>query len=111
MVNETKVVGKFRDVESAKQLLMVYPDKSSHGNDHANRFVAEVAPNGTLNRDPNWVGGQNQGLGMETGFNKCWYSWNDINALMDLCEVYLQGGNKMVLKVHYGSLIIDIFKK
>ena len=86
VVNETKVVGKFRDIEAAKELLMEYPDKSSHGADHANRFVAEVAANGTLNRDPTWVGGQNQGLGMEAGFNKWWYSWNAINNLMEVSK-------------------------
>ena len=62
--------------------------------DDTNRLVAEVHPLTGLKRDPEVVGGQNQGLGMKEGFNKRWQNRNDINELMNFAQTYLDDRGK-----------------
>ena len=62
------------------------------------RLVAELHPLTGLKRDPNVVGGQNQALGMKRDFNKFWENRNDINALMDKAQTYLDERGKKCIK-------------
>ena len=81
MVRDSGVVGAYDDLEEAKQVLL--------GINSGNRLVAEVDSNGNLLRDPHIVDGQNQGMGMQAGFNKYWCGWSCINRLMDMCDIFL----------------------
>ena len=81
MVRDSGVVGIYNDLEEAKQVLL--------GINSGNRLVAEVDSNGNLLRDPHIVDGQNQGMGMQAGFNKYWCGWSCINRLMDMCDIFL----------------------
>ena len=81
VVRDSGVVGTYNDLEDAKQALMSI--------NSGNRLIAEVDSNGNLLRDPHIVGGQNQGKGMQAGFNKYWCGWDCINRLMDMCDIFL----------------------
>ena len=84
MVSDSGVIGAYNDLQEAKQVL--------NGINTGNRFIAEVNSDGNLNRDPHFVGGQNQGAGTSAGFNKHWCDWPCINRLMDICEIFMKNG-------------------
>ena len=84
VVRDSGVVGTYNDLEEAKQALNAI--------NTGNRFIAEVNADGSLDRDPHLVGGQNQGAGISAGFNKHWCDWPCINRLMDICEMFIKNG-------------------
>ena len=86
VVNENGVIGRYTDIEEAKQELK--------SNDGRLRLIAEVNTRGELNRDPHVVGGQNQASGMKSGFDKHWRDRNDIDMLMENCFLYLHPTGK-----------------
>ena len=76
------MVGGYFELEKAKQSLKDI--------DSGSRLIAEVDGYGKLIRDPHIVGGQNQGLGTATGFNKDWEGFQVIDKLMDMSQAYLE---------------------
>ena len=77
MVAGNSVVGSFRDLEEAKQVLA----QLSQGS----RLVAEMR-NWKVLEDPHQIAGQNQNP--ENGFNKHWTGWDDINRMIALVKNY-----------------------
>jgi hypothetical protein len=76
VVAASQVVFDSKDLEECKKYLM---DNYTHKS--PSRMIAEVDTNGDIDADPHTVGGQNQGGGLKTGFNKWWRDWNDIKVM------------------------------
>ena len=96
-VTDDDVSGPYKGLdglEEAKKLLKYIPE----GDEPPIRLVAELHPLTGLKRDPNVVGGQNQALGMKRDFNRWWKNRNDINALMDKAQTYLDKRGKKYKK-------------
>lgn len=79
-----KVIGEFEDIEDAKEALKKFPP----GTRRPSRLVLEVV-DGIIQKDPHTVGGQNQGLGVEAGFNKFWWDWHDIKKMIVIAQKYV----------------------
>ena len=77
MVAGNSVVGSFRDLEEAKQVLA----QLSQGS----RLVAEMR-NWKVLEDPHQIAGQGQNP--TNGFNKYWTGWDDINRMIALVKNY-----------------------
>ena len=91
VVSDAGVKGMYDFLEEAKQIL------SGITNDRkTNRLIAEVDINKKLNKDPHIISGKQQLPA--NGFNKHWQNWDSINALMVICQKYLDStGNTRTL--------------
>ena len=81
--------------------------------DDMNRLVAEIHPLTGLKHDPEVVGGQNQGLGLDSGFNKKWGNRNDINELMSFAQTYLddRGKNYRKFRDEFNFELPELYEK
>ena len=77
MVAGDSVVGGFRDLNQAKEVLSQVGQGS--------RLIAEVR-NWQVVSDPHQIAGQSQTP--ENGFNKHWSGWDDINRMIDAAGDY-----------------------
>ena len=73
------VKGAYKVLEDAKAALNVI--------NSGYRLIAEVDGQGNLNRDPSIINGYNQVP--DNGFNRNWYSGDDIKYMMDICQTFL----------------------
>ena len=89
VVGDEGVVGRYVDIELAKEKLKSTKEGA--------RLIAEVDSANIIQRDPHWVGGQQQT--QSQGFNKFWRDWNDIKRLLDIAQKYLD--NKPTGNEHY----------
>lgn len=69
----------------AKNILHKYP----RGNRPPSRAIFEVI-NGVIVQDPHRVGGENQGLALNAGFNRYWTGWDDINRMYAILKQHIQ---------------------
>jgi len=81
-----RVVGKFTVLEYAKKFLMENYEANAS---RPQRLIAEVS-DGKVGTDPHTVGGQNQGGGLKTGFNKYWHSWGPIHKMIGIAQNYVK---------------------
>ena len=86
IVADGKVVHHSADLEDNKNYLNT---KYGKGVNSPSRMIVDVS-NGTVSEDPHTVGGQNQGGGVNAGFNKWWWNWNDIHAMTAVAKNYLK---------------------
>ena len=95
VVHENGVLGRYIDLERAKERLKTVAN--------GKRLIAELDCNGRmdlcringLNRNPHIIG--NQAQETSQGFSSNWDNQNDINLLMDICQVYLDFAGKMLV--------------
>lgn len=86
------VVHHSADIEDNKKYLMT---KYGSGASRPSRMIAEVS-GGKVAEDPHTVGGQNQGGGVNAGFNKWWLNWNDIHKMTAVAKQYLAQNKNIV---------------
>jgi hypothetical protein len=86
VVVNKKVVHHSGDLEDCKKYLMT---KFGKGANRPSRMICEVT-NGKVVEDPHTVGGQNQGAGVNAGFNKWWMGWGEIHAMQAVARAYLR---------------------
>lgn len=79
-----KVIGRYFDLEDAKAKLMKYPPSAPT----PSRMIAEVI-DGVVNPDPHTVGGENQGSGINAGFNKRWTGRSDIHRMTRVAQKFV----------------------
>lgn len=48
-----------------------------------------MAHYGKVLDDPHSIAGQNQGAGMDAGFNKSWHGWDEIRDMNRVAQEYL----------------------
>lgn len=90
VVAQSSVVGLYSNIEDAKKKLFDYPV----GSWSPSRMIVEVFGK-EVQPDPHTVGGQNQGGGMNTGFNKWWWDWNDIHRMASIAQTFMDGKHSM----------------
>jgi len=74
------VQGPYKDFWQAKSVL-----NQMGGNSGNQQMICEMT-NGGAKGDPHNVGGQDQGGGTRTGFNKWWGDWPDIRQMNNMCN-------------------------
>ena len=80
-----EVVLDSHDVEVCKDYLM---NKFGNGASTPQRMVCEVIDN-KVKDDPHTCGGQNQGGGVDAGFNKFWRGWDEIREMNAVAQKYI----------------------
>jgi hypothetical protein len=80
------VVDKFDDVEDAKSFLM---NNYTPGSYSPERMCVEVQK-GVVSADPHKCGGQDQGAGLSSGWNKFWWDWNSINDMNAVVSAWVE---------------------
>jgi len=80
---------KTTSITEAKKYL---EDNYEWGSHWPPRLVAEV-DNGQVLTDPHWVGGERQGGGTQTGWNKWWSGWSGINEMIAIAQQYIDSNN------------------
>ena len=105
VVADGKVVKKFANVGDAKKYLA---DNYSPGSYTPQRMCVEVQ-NGVVSPDPHTCGGENQGGGLNAGWNKFWWDWNAINAMNDVATKWIEAqkskGSTYYLVVANGTVV------
>ena len=79
-IGSDSVKGPFSDIGSAKQEL-----NKNTGSATNRQMICEMTKNGAKS-DPHTVGGQNQGGGAASGFQKWWGGWGDIHRMNLMCN-------------------------
>ncbi len=92
VVAGTQVVHASTEIESCKTYLN---NNYAKGSSTPQRMVCE-AINGIIVHDPHTCGGQNQGAGSESGFNKYWGNWASIATMNTVARKYLESEEKKI---------------
>jgi len=86
VVGNGTVVEKFDKVDDAKSFLM---DNYTAGSWSPERMCVEVEK-GVVSSDPHKCGGQDQGGGLSSGWNKFWMDWNSINSMNAVAKAWVE---------------------
>mmetsp|Transcript_24082 Transcript_24082/g.53116 ORF Transcript_24082/g.53116 Transcript_24082/m.53116 type:complete len:793 (+) Transcript_24082:215-2593(+) len=87
VVAKNAVVHQSADLEDCKKFLNTKYGREARS---PNRMICELASNTIVVKDPHTCGGQNQGGGVKSGFNKWWGGWSDIRKMQAVAEKYLK---------------------
>jgi hypothetical protein len=100
VVHDSGVQGRYNVLKDAKEALKNLEYRR-------NKLIAEVDGKGKLNRDPHMINGQKQIE--ENGFNKYWQGLGAINALMDLCQEYLDSTGRLYHSKMFFSFFVYLY--
>lgn len=98
IVADENVVFYSADLEDCKDYLFT---NYKQGLSTPRRMIVEVL-DGEVSEDPYTVGGQNQGGGVDAGFNKFWMDWDDIYSMTAVAEEYLASNT---VKIDQNSVV------